>query len=290
MDSSLVGSFIKQMSRLELIAKVLQNFYRDLPEAEKTRWKARLADYIEDEAEHIAYQLKRVEVEEHLQKLGSLLFELHQTFAGDAEISAGESYQHLSRVLLEQYDIAVSSERTTIAVKPAKEISPASLQNPADDTATFRRKNGESYKGDILNVAETCAPENSVQLLTDISVYPNVTADDVILTERILEIKERTGVAELVVDGNYSGEKSEAACTQEDVNLIPTEVKGRKLPSDEMSLAEFHFAGNVLTACLEGRFINRKRGTTLLILLKNSVPDVRAGRLAWCAVEKSFPV
>ena len=31
MDSSFVGSFIKQMSRLELIAKVLQNFYRDLP-------------------------------------------------------------------------------------------------------------------------------------------------------------------------------------------------------------------------------------------------------------------
>lgn len=35
MDSSFAGSFIKQMSRLELIAKVLQNFYYDLPEAEK---------------------------------------------------------------------------------------------------------------------------------------------------------------------------------------------------------------------------------------------------------------
>ncbi len=253
MDSSMVGSFIKQMSRLELIAKVLQNFYRDLPEAEQLRWKARLADYIEDEAEHIAYQLKRMEVEEHLQKLGSLLFELHQSYSADAETSAGESYQHMSRILLEQYDIAVSSERTTIEVKPAREISPASLQNPADDTATFRRKNGESYKGDLLNVAETCAPENPVQLITDISVYPNMTADDVILTERIPEIKERTGVEELIVDGNYSGEKSEAACGEENVNLIPTEVKGRKLPSDEMSLAEFHFAENVIVTCPEGQ-------------------------------------
>jgi hypothetical protein len=60
MDSSFVGSFIKQMSRLELIAKVLQNFYRDLPEAEQTRWKNQLADYIKEDAEHIAYQLKRV--------------------------------------------------------------------------------------------------------------------------------------------------------------------------------------------------------------------------------------
>jgi hypothetical protein len=60
MDSSFVGSFIKQMSRLELLGKVLQNFYRDLPEAEQTRWKSRLNDYIKDDAEHIAYQLKRL--------------------------------------------------------------------------------------------------------------------------------------------------------------------------------------------------------------------------------------
>lgn len=252
MDSSMVGSFIKQMSRLELIAKVLQNFYRDLPETEQARWKARLADYIEDEAEHIAYQLKRAEVAEHLHKLGSLLFELHQAYEGDAEISSGKSYQHLSRILLEQYNIMAGSGQTAIAVKPAEEISAASLQNPADDTATFRRKNSASYQGDLLNVAETCAPDNPVQLLTDISVYQNITADEVILTERIGEIKERTGVAELIVDGGYSGEKSEAACQKESVNLIPTEVKGRKLPADQMSLAEFHFEGNVIVSCPEG--------------------------------------
>jgi len=253
MDSSMVGSFIKQMSRLELIAKVLQNFYRDLAEAEQTRWKERLANYIEEEAEHLAYQLKRAEVEDHLQQLGSLLFELHQAYANEAKITTRKSYQHISRLLLEQYNITVSSERTTIAVKPAQEISPASLQNPADDTATFRRKNGESYKGDLLNVAETCAPENPVQLLTDISVYPNMVADDVILSERIPEIKERTGVEEMVVDGGYSGEKSETACQQEAVTLIPTEVKGRKLAAEEISLAEFHLAGNVIVACPQGQ-------------------------------------
>ena len=252
MDSSFVGSFIKQMSRLELIAKVLQNFYRDLPEVEQTRWKSRLADYIEDEAEHITYQLKRVEVEEHLQQLGGWLFELHQAYANDTSISNGKSYQHVSRILIEQFDIKIGSEQTTIEVKPAKEISPASLQNPADDTATFRRKDGESYKGDILNVAETCAPENKVQLLTDISVYQNVAADDVMAAERVPEIKERTGLEEMITDGNYSGEKSETACRQVTVSLIPTEVKGRKLSPDEISLAEFNFEGNVMSSCPEG--------------------------------------
>jgi hypothetical protein len=102
-------------------------------------------------------------------------------------------------------------------------------------------------------VAETCAPENKVQLLTDISVYPNMAADDVILTERIPEIKVRTGLEEMVVDGNYSGEKSEAVCSEEGVNLIPTEVKGRKLPSEAISLAEFHFNGNAIITCPQGQ-------------------------------------
>lgn len=251
MDSSMVGSFIKQMSRLELIAKVLQNFYWDMPEAEQARWKERLQEYIEDESEHITYQLKRAEVEEHLKKLGNLLFELHQAYAGDVKISASKSYQHVSRLLLEQYTISVNSEKTTIELKPAKEISAACLQNPADDTATFRQKDGRNYKGDSLNVAETCAPDNPVQLLTDISVHPNIVSDEVILAERISEIKERTGVEEMITDGGYSGEKSETACQKESVTLIPTEVKGRKLDPEEISLAEFHFEGKVIVSCPE---------------------------------------
>jgi hypothetical protein len=253
MDSSMIGSFIKQMSRLELIAKVLQNFYRDLPEKEQVRWKEQVAEYIEDEAKHIAYQLRRAEVKDHLRKLGEILFELHQSYAGDVEISAMKSYEHVSRLLLEQYDVKVSPEKTVIEVKPAKEISAASLQNPADDTATFRRKNGESYKGDLLNVAETCDPENPVQLLTDISVYPNIAADDAILAERIPGIKERTEVEEMIVDGGYSGEKSETACREESVTLTPTEIKGPKLPAEKIPLAEFHFEGNEIVACPQGQ-------------------------------------
>lgn len=251
-DSSFVGSFIKQMSRLELLAKVLQNFYRDMPEAEQTRWKSRLGDYIQDEAKHIAYQLRRVEVAEHLEKLGGLLFALHQEYADNAGLNSLQSYRHIGRVLLEQFNVNTSSGKTTVEVKPAKEISPASLQNPADDTATFRRKDGGSYKGNLFNIAETCDPENPIQLITDVSVYPNIAADEVILVERIPEIKARTDVEEMIADGNYSGEKAEQACSKEGVILIPTEVKGRKLSVGKMSMTEFHFEGNMITGCPEG--------------------------------------
>jgi len=253
MDSTMIGSCLKQMSRLELIAKVLQNFYRALPEVEQLAWKERLSDYIEEEADHIAYQLKRAEVAEHLKKLGSLLFELHQYYSNQASICHLTAYRHLGRLLSEQYNIKVSLEKTEIEVKPAKEISSGSLQNPADDTATFRTKNGENYHGDILNVSETCHKDNPVQLLTDVSLYPNNTPDDTILTERISQIKARTAVEQMITDGGYSGEKAESRCQQESVTLIPTEVKGRKLDQDEISLAQFDIKSNQVITCPAGQ-------------------------------------
>jgi len=48
------------------------------------------------------------------------------------------------------------SGQTTIKIKPGKEISASSLQNPADDEATFRHKDSEDHKGYLFNVAETC--------------------------------------------------------------------------------------------------------------------------------------
>lgn len=151
-----IGSFIKQMSRLEAV-KVVQNFYHELPKAEQTRWASQLAKYVEDEAKHISYYLRRTDVEDHLKELGAILFDLHQAYAGDEEISG--FYHHISRVLL--FNIVEGREETIIEVKPAKEISAGSLQNPADDKATFRRKNGEGHKGYLFNVSETCSPENA---------------------------------------------------------------------------------------------------------------------------------
>lgn len=252
MDSTMIGSCIRQISRLELIAKVLQNFYGDLPEVEQLRWKEPLAEYIEEEAGHLSYRLKRAEVEDHLKRMGGWLFKLHEYYAYKADITQMKSYQQVGRLLLEQYNITVGLEYTQIEAKPAKEISPTSLQNPADDTATFNRQNGESHQRDILNIAETCHPENKVQLLTDVSLYTNNTADETMLSERIPQIKERTGVEQMITDGGFSGKKSESACQAESVILIPTEVKGRKLDPQEISLAQFHFEANLLKTCPEG--------------------------------------
>jgi hypothetical protein len=182
-----------------------------------------------------------------------LLFELHQAYAGNEDISGLKSYQHVGRVLLEQFDIVEDRGQTTVEVRPAKKVSASSLQNPADDEATFRRKDGKGYKGYLFNATETCAPENPLQLITDISTHQNIAADDGILAERLPEIKERTGVEEMVIDANYTGEDSERVCQEQEVAIIPTEVKGRKVSQEkEVSLTDFRFDGSAIVSCPEG--------------------------------------
>jgi hypothetical protein len=191
-------------------------------------------------------------VSDHLQKVGALLFELHQAYAGDERISDLKGYHHISRILLEQFDITEDGAKTVIEVKPSQEISARSLQNPADDTATFRRKGGKNYQGDLFNVTETCDPENPIQLLTDVCTEQNVVSDDAFLAERLPGIKERTGVEEMITDANYTGERSEGVCEEEGVRIVPTEVKGRKESPDRISLTDFRFDGSSIVSCPQG--------------------------------------
>jgi hypothetical protein len=253
MDSSFVGSFIKKMSRLEIAVKVLQNFYKELPEEEQKRWQPFLEEYLEEEAQHLSFRLKHAEVETHLTKVGEWLFKLHEAYSRDEDIVGLQSYRHVGRVLQEQYLVTKEKEETVIEVKPAKEISASSLQNPADDTATFRRKGNEDRQGYVFNVAETCSPVNPVQLLTDVSLYPNVISDEVIATERVPEIKERMDIKEMITDAGFTGEASEKVCDTEGVALIPAEVKGRKLSEDGLSLKDFQFADGKIAACPVGQ-------------------------------------
>jgi len=253
MDTSFVGSFIKKMSRLELVVKVLQNFFKELPEAEQERWKAPLEEYVAKEAQHLSFRLKRSEVEAHLVKIGEWLFKLHEAYADNENISGLKSYQHIGRVLAEQFQVTVEKEETTVKMKPSKEISPSSLQNPADDTATYRKKREEDHWGHVLNVVETCSPSNPLQLLTDTALYPNVISDEVIAADRIPDIKERMELDEMITDAGFTGETSEKVCEAEAVVLIPTEVKGRKLTEGELSLKDFQFAGGRIISCPVGQ-------------------------------------
>jgi hypothetical protein len=250
MDSSLLSSNIKKMSRLELVIKVLQNFYHQLPEAERTRHSAKVKDYVDSDADLITFRLKNSELDEHLGNVGELLLYFRTLYQNHSTVATSKSFRHVERVLDEQF-IDSSEDTSSVRLKPPAEISSDSLQNPADEDATYRRNKNTHHHGYSINIAETCSEDNNGQLITDISVHPNNTSDEQILEQRIGGLKQRTGVKEMVVDGGYSGDSSEQACEEQEVDLIFTGIKGAKVSPETLGLHHFDLTKNGIESCPE---------------------------------------
>lgn len=250
MDSSLISSNIKKMSRLELAIKVLQNFYGELPEGERRRHYELVKDYVDWDADSITFKLKNSELDQQLKRVGELLLYFRTLYQDTEGIKGWRSFHHVRRVLDEQFTIP--ADGNTVSLKPFQEMGSGCLQNPADEKATYRRKNGQDHRGYAFNVSETCSKENKAQLLTDVSLHTNNTSDERILKQRIAGIKQRTGVKEMVTDGNFSGEESEKACEQQGVEVVFTGIKGAKLTSEHLGLHDFHLHENGIESCPQG--------------------------------------
>jgi hypothetical protein len=79
----------------------------------------------------------------------------------------------------------------------------------------------------VVAVSETCDPSNDVQLITDVQVAPNTT-DDAELLARSLEAQSDRDLAvdQMTTDGGFTGPTGETACSDHEVQLRPTRVRG----------------------------------------------------------------
>ncbi len=225
-DSTQVLSNIAQMNRLELVISVLQAGMKGLDEAEREAWAEKAQGYIEKRPHEVVFGIGKEETEARFQRLGALLVALREALAPE-----GEAYALVMRVLSEQYQ----EESGEWKLRPAAEISADSLQSPHDVEATYRKKNGERYRGGyVMQVSETCAPENDVQLITDVQVAPNVTDDGKLFQESIASQEARgIEVQAGYVDGGYTGPEVSAFCEEHGVTLHPGNIRGGKTPAGQ---------------------------------------------------------
>lgn len=236
MDSSQISSNIRTYSRLQLLIEVLQRAARMLIPADQERYTAQLLPYVQGTAGQYCYRLKSSEYATHLDQLGHVLAGV--LAAWETDYAAEPAYRLLQRVFHEHFTVA-DAVPPTVLTKPAAELSASSLQAPDDQEATYRAKNGRGYRGYAVNVTETCAPENPLQLLTKIQVAPNTTDDETLLVAAVPQLQERLAVAELHVDGGYNGAEATATATDCGVTLYPTAIRGGQADPEAVTLAEF---------------------------------------------------
>tara|TARA_Y100000031_G_scaffold56068_1_gene63716 strand:+ start:92 stop:1720 length:1629 start_codon:yes stop_codon:yes gene_type:complete len=233
MDSTQLQSNIRKMSRLQLLVEIIHRLYRILGEEDKKRCDSLFCSYVKEDSLHYCYRVARDEVEGRLQQIGIDLAALVETL--ESAYGHEQAYQDAGRVFGEHF----RWEEGAITIKTGKELSGSTLQSPDDREATYRKKSGEAARGYVANIAETCDSDNELQLITAMSVQPNVTDDQKLLAGDLSRLDERTDINKVITDAGYTGPTAAEALESHQVEQKTSAIKGRKKETDTIGLEAF---------------------------------------------------
>jgi hypothetical protein len=239
MDSVMISSNIRRGTRLQLLIEVVQRVWRVLTEGDQTRYASVFESYLQGTAGQYCYRVKGEDVSGHLAAVGQLMYQLVTEL--DEHYAEEPVYQMLQRVFDEHFVVedAEESDAAMVRAKTGDELSANSLQSPDDWQATFRQKAGEGYRGYTSNLTETCDPQNPLQLITYVQVGPNLTDDEQMLVDALPGLKERTDLDTLWTDGGFTGPAAEAACRKNEVQHVPTSIRGCHVSATKLGLSAF---------------------------------------------------
>jgi len=140
------------------------------------------------------------------------MYYLLRRFADNPEHRNRDSYKALERIFYEQCQ--VHQEKVSLKKKTGGNV----MQNPSDPDATYDGHKGPGYQAQI---AETCNPENEVQLIT--CAIPQTAAEaDAKAVEEVLEELQTNNLApdEMLADTGYTSDGNVQLAQVQGVELI----------------------------------------------------------------------
>jgi hypothetical protein len=155
-DSTMIQSNIKQMSRLTLLHKTLSNLVKIISKNEEAV-SQELLELIQPNEDNFYYKLKTSERQSAMVRVAEFLYVHVERWKTHDKISSSKEYLTAKRVLEEQ---CIIKGNFKVEIREAKDIPKGSVQNPADPEATYRNKNNKPSAGYSLTASETCDPEN----------------------------------------------------------------------------------------------------------------------------------
>ena len=224
LDSTHLFSNMANLTRTQLMRVCVRRFLIQL----KRHWNreyAQLDGAFRDRcmvSEKRAFSQKASESQPRVelrQQAAEDLLLLIDRFAGHERIVNMTSYQAMVRVFQEQCEVV--GEKVTLRKKPGGRT----MQNPSDPDATYDGHKGKGYQ---VQLAETCNPNNPVQLIT--CAIPQTAADDdgealapVVAHLEAADLKPK----ELLADTLYGSDRNQQLCESKDIELLAP-VRGPK--------------------------------------------------------------
>ena len=233
MDSTQIGSNIRQQGRLQLLVEVLQRVERMLSEEDQLRNAGVFQPYLQGHPGQYMYRLKKEDIQEHIQRAGRVMYQMLAELRKD--YAEQKPFQVLERVFGEHFRL----KESVVQVKPNEELSASSLQSPDDWEATIREKGNGLHQGYVANITETCDPENPFQLITKIQVDPNHTDDPKLLLDALPNLVQRTQIETLYTDGGFGSPQVDQAFQDKNILLLQTAIRGPRPSADKLNLSDF---------------------------------------------------
>ena len=198
----MVSPNIKKAGRLSLAHDVLRQAVKIIPKGSLSdTLKPVLEDYFKNE---LLFKTRNRELDSRLQKVLDLITEVDE-LSQKSGLLLGEIA--ILRRFLNEQPVTTRNKEKWFA-KAVAEIESSSLQSAYDQEATFRKKAGKSNSGYVLNLSETCSPENEVQFITDYKLEPNNKSDIEIAQDRLPVIKQKTDLTDMYADGGYHSRRA----------------------------------------------------------------------------------
>jgi hypothetical protein len=237
MDSTQIASHILDASRLHLAVEAIQRLARLLNTEEQQRLSEYLAPYIQGDAGQFVYRLKgKSATAEALQRAGEILYHLLNTMKISYEQEL--AYQVVQRFFDENFQVV---EGGYVQAKDQEELGSGSLQSLDDLEASYRQKGNRFYKGYVVNLSETCVPDNPLQIITQVQVAPNNVEDANLLIEAVPKLKQRMRLNTLYTDGGYGSPQADQLLSEEQVEQHQTGIRGKQPSQDKLNLSDLNF-------------------------------------------------
>ncbi|MDP8218758.1 MAG: transposase [Candidatus Theseobacter exili] len=248
MDSLMIASSCRKLSRLEIVFSCVDRLLKKISKTALADLPDKFKVYLEKGYRNdTIYRSRDKDLDSKLRALISDANELMMIFK-ETLVSQTEEYQLLCRMLGEQ--TYIKDGKTEL--KPSKEISSNSLQNPTDPDATYRKKGTKGNIGYTANVVEKFDEANAI--ISQYDLQQNIYSDQRFSKDTIEKYGKQEKELTTLVDGAYYSEEISQKAVENNINLIPTNLVGRPQKDDTKDYAGFKIdeKKHVVLSCPEG--------------------------------------
>lgn len=224
MDSMMVASNIKKLSRLELMYTCVANMVNEL-KRNGVSIPAELVHYTEkDDLNRVIYHAKSEQADSRLAvvlKEAKTVVELC-----GSSYDGSNNYQLLMRAL---HDQTIRDENGNYTAKESGDSGMNShiLQNPSDPDATYRKKAGKENRGYVANIVEDVS-EDGNSIVTMYQYEQNTYSDTQFTEDTLNKIGKREEPITMTADGAYDSEENQKLAEENNIKLITTDLLGKK--------------------------------------------------------------